>query len=102
MRRIARAMEEWEELDSAMNRIHGFVGAATNLESNPRDLSVNEVNFLRGLIQGHDIATLARRNGIRRDSADRALGRLREKLGLESTRQILAVFRELQTNRQIS
>jgi len=89
---LARRIEERRKLQAGWDALARGLGAALVdpvPAAAPPALSPGEGRILAGLIRGESRAELAARLGSRRDSLDRRLGQLRERLGFENSAQLL-------------
>lgn len=92
---LARRIEERRKLQEGWDALARGLGAALadpGPAAGPPALSAGEGRILAGLIRGESRAELAAKLGSRRDSLDRRLGRLRERLGFENSAQLLGAL----------
>lgn len=97
---LSRRIEErrhtqaaWKELAGSLETISGKKSSFT--AACLPTLATSEGRILSGIIRGETRADIATSLKWRRDTLDRQLGVLRERLGLESTAQLLQALAEL-------
>lgn len=92
--RIARAVEERRMLAKAWMELCDFVGGRIGM--GPFDsLGVMDLKVLAILLKGKSVAEISSICDVRRDTLDKRFGSIREKLGVESNRQLLSALAEL-------
>lgn len=82
----------WGELTAGLGSVSGVTDSSAT--SGPT-LGANEGRILAGLIRGETRADIASALRLRRDTLDRHLGTLRERLGHENTAQLLQALATL-------
>ncbi len=91
---ISRRIEQRERLEKNWQALCGFVDS--RISAGPADsLRAQDVQLLEKLLKSGTRSGIARELGIRRDSVDKRLGSIRERLGLENHHQLLSVLAEL-------
>lgn len=95
---MARAIEDRRMLDEAWREICEFVGRHTGTGTID-SLRPADLGLLRDLLKRKSISEISQARSIRRDSVDRRMGAIRERLGLENHRQLLSALAELQAAR---
>lgn len=91
---IGRRMEERQRLDDSWKALSGFVN--TMLEPvSVGALGEKDAGILAELLKPLPRHRIAADLGIRRDSLDKRLGAIRERLGLENHHQLLSALAEL-------
>lgn len=88
---ISRRIEERQRLEADWRRLSGFVDArgTAGLASS---MGTRDVRLLARLLKSGTRGGIARDLGIRRDSVDKRLGSIRERLGLENHHQLLSAL----------
>lgn len=95
---LSRRIEQREQLESAWKGLSEFVSprmAGNAVES----LGEKDGFLLAELLKSRPRGEIARSMGIRRDSLDKRLGTLRERLGLENHHQLLSALAALRARR---
>lgn len=93
---ISRRIEQRERLERNWQALCGFVdGRMTAGPAN--SLGAQDVRLLEKLLKSGTRSGIARELGIRRDSVDKRLGSIRERLGLENHHQLLCALAELKS-----
>lgn len=95
---VARWVERKQRLHGLLEHVTGMIGESLQLGS-LADFSLRDVQMLEGLVRHGSISALARASGIRRDTVDKRLGAIRERLHLDHHRQLLSAFAELRQGR---
>lgn len=91
---ISRRIEQREQLEKSWRGLCGFVDA--RLTAKPANsLGAQDVELLTKLLKPETRTVIAGNLGIRRDSVDKRLGSIRERLGLENHHQLLSALAEL-------
>jgi DNA-binding CsgD family transcriptional regulator len=91
---ISRRIEQRERLEKSWQSLCGFVDS--RISAGPASsLGARDVQFLEKLLKSGTRSGIARELGIRRDSVDKRLGSIRERLGLENHHQLLSALAEL-------
>ncbi len=91
---VSRRIEERQHLDAAWKGLCGFINpriAAGPVES----LGERDGRLLAELLKSRSRGEIAGEMGIRRDSLDKRLGSIRERLGLENHHQLLSALAAL-------
>lgn len=91
---IARAIERKGALDDAWRELRGFIGGRGSADGF-ETLGPGELGLLGELLRTRSVSAISRARGVRRDSVDRRMGAIREKLGLENNRQLLSALADL-------
>jgi hypothetical protein len=97
---ISRRIEERRHMQAAWEALAGSLGTISGKKSSFTaaglpTLAMSEGRILSGIIRGETRADIATSLKWRRDRLDRQLGALRERLGLESTAQLMQALAEL-------
>ncbi len=93
---VSRMLDERERLEKNWRALCGFVDA--RLPAGPASaLGERDVVLLTELMKGDTPETIACHLGTRRDSVDKRLGAIRERLGLENRHQLLSAMAELKS-----
>ncbi|MCW1924499.1 hypothetical protein OKA05_18175 [Luteolibacter arcticus] len=95
---VSRRVEERQRLDRAWQVLCGLVDSRLHTNT-VRSLGARDAGLLAKLMKGRTVGVIARESGIRRDSVDKQLGVIRERLGLENHRQLLSALAELKRSR---
>ncbi|TAE78438.1 MAG: hypothetical protein EAZ65_05680 [Verrucomicrobia bacterium] len=95
--RIARAIDEKQTLERAWLRLCSIVGEQTGIGP-IQSLGESELRLLTDLLQKKNISQISVARKIRRDTVDKRMASIRERLGLENNRQLLSALAELQTS----
>lgn len=91
---ISRRIAQREKLEKNWRALCGFVDA--RITAGPASyLGAQDVQLLEKLLKSGTRSGIAREMGIRRDSVDKRLGSIRERLGLENHHQLLNALAEL-------
>ena len=91
---ISRRIAQRQVLEKNWRSLCGFVDA--RLSVGPANtLGAQDVRLLEKLLKSGTRSAIARQMGIRRDSVDKQLGSIRERLGLENHHQLLSALAEL-------
>ena len=91
---ISRRIEQREQLQKNWRSLCGFVDA--KFSAGPASaLDAQDVQVLDRLLKSRPRHEIARELGVRRDSVDKRLGSIRERLGLENHHQLLNALAEL-------
>jgi hypothetical protein len=91
---ISRRIEQREQLEKNWRSLCGFVDA--RLAAGPANsLGAQDLRLLTKLLESGTRSGIARDLGVRRDSVDKRLGSIRERLGLENHHQLLSALAEL-------
>ena len=91
---ISRRIEQRERLEKNWQALCGFVDA--RITAGPAtSLGAHDVRLLEMLVKSGTRSGIARELGIRRDSVDKRLGAIRERLGLENHHQLLSALADL-------
>jgi GAF domain-containing protein len=96
---LSRRIEEYRHLQTAWTALAGVLASVSDL--NPPDgfsvpmLGIKDGRILSGLIRGESRADIAAALNWRRDTLDRHLGALRERLGFENTSQLMQALAAL-------
>lgn len=91
---ICRRIEQRLKLEKGWRALCGFVDARLGTGS-ASDLGAKDVILLDGILRSNSRSDIARHTGVRRDSVDKRLGSIRERLGLENHHQLLSALAEL-------
>jgi len=91
---IARTLQERDALMQGWRRICGFLDVRLPF-GNAASLLDQDAVVLAALLRSGSRTEIAERLDIRRDSLDKRLGSIREKLGLENHQQLLSALAEL-------
>ncbi len=94
---ISRRIEERQQLGESWRALCGFVDARLPAES-VATLGTRDVVLLSELLKSPSRETVARKMGTRRDTLDKRLGSIRERLGLENHHQLLSALAELRNS----
>lgn len=94
LRVISRRIDERQQLEQSWRLLSGFIDARMPTAS-VASLGELDAIMLAGLIKQQPRIEMARQSGIRRDSIDKRLGLIRERLGLENHYQLLSALAEL-------
>ena len=94
---ISRRIEQRESLEKNWQALCGFVDAKITVGP-ANTMGAADVRLLSGMLQSGTRRGIARELGIRRDSVDKRLGSIRERLGLENHHQLLSAFAELKND----
>lgn len=92
---VSRGIEARQQLGEEWGALRGFIDARGSGGS-LSGLATNDVRLLREILQKKPRGTIAIEMGIRRDSVDKRLGAIRERLGLENHHQLLSALAELE------
>ena len=92
---VIRGIAARERLSDEWRALCGFVDARASGGS-LSGLATKDVRLLRELMKRKPRGTIASEMGIRRDSVDKKLGAIRERLGLENHNQLLSALAELE------
>ena len=95
---ISRRIEQRQQLGESWRALCGFVDARLPADS-VAALSTRDVVLLAELLKSPYRETLARNMGTRRDTVDKRLGSIRERLGLENHHQLLSALADLRADR---
>ena len=95
---ISRRIEERQQLGESWRALCGFVDARLPAES-VATLGTRDVVLLSELLKSPSREAVARKMGTRRDTLDKRLGSIRERLGLENHQQLLSALAELRNHR---
>jgi len=98
---ISRRIEERQQLDAAWKRLCGFVDARMDVGS-VKSLGEKDGRLLSELLKSRPREAIAAGMGIRRDSLDKRLGAIRERLGLENHHQLMRALADLRSTRGTS
>lgn len=91
---ISRRIAQREVLEKNWRSLCGFVDA--RITAGPANsLGAQDVRLLEKLLRSGTRSGIARELGIRRDSVDKRLGSIRERLGLENHHQLLSALADL-------
>lgn len=91
---ISRRIEQRERLEKSWQSLCGFVDA--RITAGPaKSLGTQDLRLLEMLLKSGTRSEIAREQGIRRDSVDKRLGSIRERLGLENHHQLLSALADL-------
>lgn len=91
---ISLRIEERQELDHAWKSLCDFVGS--RIPAGPvNGLGERDGQLISELMKFRSRDSIAQGMGVRRDSLDKRLGSIREKLGLENHHQLLSALAEL-------
>ena len=91
---ISRRIEQHERLEKNWRALCGFVDS--RICAGPSNsLNAQDVQVLDRLLKSRPRHEIARELGVRRDSVDKRLGSIRERLGLENHHQLLNALAEL-------
>ena len=94
---ISRRIEQREQLEKNWRGLCGFVDA--RLTAGPASsLGAQDLHLLTKLLESGTRNGIARELGVRRDSVDKQLGSIRERLGLENHHQLLSALAELKNS----
>lgn len=97
---ISRRIEQREQLDAAWKGLCMFVNS--RMENSSVDLLTAKDGYLLGeLLKSRPRGEIASGMGIRRDSLDKRLGAIRERLGLENHHQLLSALAALRSGASI-
>lgn len=91
---ISRRIEERQRLEADWRRLSGLVDAQGSAGL-ANALGTQDVRLLAKLLKSGTRGGVARDLGIRRDSVDKRLGSIRERLGLENHYLLLSALAEL-------
>ncbi len=91
---ISRRIEQRERLEKSWQSLCGFVDARITVGP-ASSLGAQDLRLLEMLLKSGTRSGIARELGIRRDSVDKRLGMIRERLGLENHHQLLSALAEL-------
>jgi DNA-binding CsgD family transcriptional regulator len=91
---ISRRIEQRERLEKSWQSLCEFVDARTTAGP-AKSLGAQDVRLLELLLKSGTRSGIAREFGIRRDSVDKRLGTIRERLGLENHHQLLSALADL-------
>ncbi|MEO5716902.1 MAG: hypothetical protein ABIT37_25705 [Luteolibacter sp.] len=91
---ISRRIEERQQLEKNWRVLCGFVDARMDAGT-VLSLGTQDVTLLTELLRSRKRSRIASELGIRRDSVDKRLGSIRERLGLENHHQLLSALAEL-------
>lgn len=91
---ICRRTEQRQKLEKSWRALCGFVDVRINAEP-ASSLTTGDVRLLTELLKSGTRGGIARAQGVRRDSVDKRLGSIRERLGLENHHQLLSALAEL-------
>lgn len=91
---ISRMIEERQKLAATWQELCGFLNIRMP-EMPVKSLGVAGTRLLSELMKGRSRLEIAKTRGVRRDSLDKQLGAIRERLGLENHQQLLSAFAEL-------
>lgn len=94
----ARILQERDDLTQGWRRLCGFLDLRLPF-GNADDLLEQDAVVLAALLRSGSRTEITGRLGIRRDSLDKRLGSIREKLGLENHHQLLSVLAELRPSK---
>jgi len=90
---LVRRVEQREHLQRAWNGLSDFVGSMGSGEL--ASLGDHQVRILSDLLHHPSRESIARLRGIRRDTLDKKLGVIRERLGLENHHQLLSALSDM-------
>jgi hypothetical protein len=96
---ISRRIEEKLQLEKSWRALVGFIDARMPTPS-LTSLGEQDGKLLAGLMKQQTRIEIARESGIRRDSLDKRLGSIRERLGLENHHQLLSALAELKKTKR--
>ena len=91
---ISRRIEERQHLEKNWRVLCGFVDARMDVGT-VVSLGTQDVTLLSELLRSRKRSRIASDLGIRRDSVDKRLGSIRERLGLENHHQLLSALADL-------
>jgi DNA-binding CsgD family transcriptional regulator len=91
---ISRRIDQRERLEKTWQSLCGFVDSRINAGP-ASSLGARDVQLLEKLLKSGTRSGIARELGIRRDSVDKRLGAIRERLGLENHHQLLTALADL-------
>jgi len=91
---VSRRVEQRERLDAAWKGLCGFVNPRM-ADSTVDSLGEKDGQLLAELLKSRSRGEIASGMGIRRDSLDKRLGGIRERLGLENHHQLLSALAAL-------
>ncbi|GAA5116913.1 hypothetical protein JIN84_18205 [Luteolibacter yonseiensis] len=94
---VSRRIEQREQLDAAWKGLCGFVESRMGGSSVDR-LNDKDGHLLAELLKSRPRGEIAAGMGIRRDSLDKRLGTIRERLGLENHHQLLSALAALRSD----
>ncbi len=92
--RISQGIEQRQKLERSWRALSGFVDARLGAGS-VASLGAKDALILGELLKSGTRSGIARKMGIRRDSVDKRLGAIRERLGLENHHQLFSALAEL-------
>jgi DNA-binding CsgD family transcriptional regulator len=91
---ISRRIEQRQQLEKSWRTLAGFIDTRMPTES-VASLGEHDGILLAELLKQKPRIEIARLAGIRRDSIDKRLGSIRERLGLENHHQLLSALVDL-------
>lgn len=91
---ICQRTEQRQKLEKNWQALCGFVDARLNTGS-AASLGTKDAVLLGELLKSGTRSGIAKQLGVRRDSVDKRLGSIRERLGLENHHQLLSALAEL-------
>ena len=89
-----RVMHVAAVVDDAWRELRGFIGRLEGVDGF-ETLEPGELGILGDILRTRSVSEISRARGVRRDSVDRRMSEIREKLGLENNRQLLSALAEL-------
>jgi hypothetical protein len=100
---ICRRLDEASRLESAWKSLSAVLSSITGnpVRGSSAMLAAKEGKLLAGLIRGEPRSEIARALQWRRDTLDRQLGGLRERLGFENSSQLMQALAELKSDRRM-
>jgi hypothetical protein len=97
LERISRMIEERQILEMTWNTLCAFAGSRAGV--GPFDsLGITDLKLLAALIAKRRVSQISADWKIRRDTLDKRLGAIRERLGLENNQQLLSALSDLRTS----
>ena len=91
---IARAIEERQAMGRVWRELCAFAGGRTGIGPF-NSLGDTDLRVLAGLLKRRSVSEISASWEVRRDTLDKRLGSIRERLGVENNRQLLSALAEL-------
>ncbi|MEY4245078.1 MAG: hypothetical protein RLZZ245_2663 [Verrucomicrobiota bacterium] len=91
---VAKGIDRNKSLEKAWSDLCERIGSRTTAES-LASLTAGDLQLLTMIRQGRRVNEIAQEKGIRRDTLDKRLGSIRERLGLETHNHLLSTLAEL-------